>query len=50
MTDSRPTTPRKPATKFAQLQKKLFRTTAGGHGKRTAGIHLARRGHQQRHS
>ena len=50
MADSRQTTPRKPATKFPQLQKKLLKTTAGDSGKRTTGIHHAQRGHQQRHS
>jgi hypothetical protein len=53
MSRSQQNTPRKPATKFPQLQKKLRQLTAGNRGQRVPhimpNVHQGRRGLQQRH-
>lgn len=53
MSRSQQNTPRKPATKFPRLQKKLRQLTAGARAKKMSNIqpnvHQGRRGLQQRH-
>ena len=50
MANSKKKTPRKPATKFPQLQKKLRQLSAAAErSKKIPNVHQGRRGLQQRH-
>jgi hypothetical protein len=48
MSRSQQNTPRKPATKFPQLQKKLRQVTAAERSKKIPNVHQGRRGLQGR--